>query len=359
MCKDYKQVLRELIETASPSGHEGNIAKRIMAELQRFTSDVRQDALGNVIACIRGSSSSEDMRKPKVLLAAHMDEIGLMVSKIETGGFLRVTQLGGFDPRTLLGQEVVVHGKRQFSGVIGSKPPHLSAQKEREQAILLTDVFIDLGVSEALVRECVAIGDLVTIARQAVPLLGDRMAGKSLDNRSSIVAVLECLQELQRLQVQADVYAVATVQEEVTMVGAFAGTFGIRPDLGIAVDVCHAAMPGVAKDLTAELHGGPAIAFGPNIHGKVFRRLIDTAQKQRIPFQIRTTQGPTPTDARAIQITAEGHATGLVSIPLRYMHTSVEVIDYRDVQLAGVLLASFIASCDKAFVEGLTCYLDS
>lgn len=357
MTKDYRETLRQLMETHSPSGHEGEISTRIIKEFQRFTNDITLDTLGNVIALVKGKHVSEAIEKPKIMLATHMDEIGLLVTNIETGGFLRVTQLGGFDPRTLLGQEVIVHGKRMFLGVIGSKPPHLSTPKERELAIPLDELFVDLGMPETTVREHVQLGDIVTVSRQAVTLLGDRIAGKSLDNRASIVAVLECLQELERLQVHADVFAVATVQEEMTMAGAYTGTFGIEPDIGIAVDVCHAAMPGVAKDLISELQGGPTITMGPNMHSRVFRRLVDTAKLQRIPFQIRTAQGPTPTDARAIQITAEGHATGLVSIPLRYMHTSVEMIDYQDIRSTGILLAHFIASCDRAFVEGLSCYL--
>jgi tetrahedral aminopeptidase len=361
MQTDFKRLLRDLIEYASPSGYEDGIAERIIEELGRYTDDITRDELGNVIARIPANTNKTDASlhtPPRILLAAHMDEIGLIVSKIEDGGFLRFTQLGGFDPRTLIAQEVFVHGKSKLRGVIGSKPPHLTAADERDKAVPMEELFIDLGMPESFVREQVDVGDLVTIARQSIELLNDRIAGKSSDNRASIVSIFECLEELNRLTHEAEVYVVATVQEETTMVGAFTSTYGIRPDIGIAIDVTHASMPGVAKDLTAEFQSGPAVGLGPNIHKKVLQGFLDAAKRNRIPYQIKTYQGPTPTDARAIQITAEGIATGLLSIPLRYMHTSVEVIDYQDIRATGLLLAHFIAACDRSFVEGLSCYLN-
>jgi putative aminopeptidase FrvX len=361
MVTDFRHVLLELMECNAPSGFEEGIAERIELEFKRFAAKVDRDALGNVIAYLPADETTEKTglameERPKIMIAAHMDEVAMLVTKIEPGGFLRVTQLGGLDPRTLLGQEVCVHGKKTFHGVIGSKPPHLTAEGERDKAVPLEELFIDMAQPEDVVRDHIEIGDLVTVVRRPVELLNGRIAGKSLDNRASLVAVLECLQELTRMRRQADVFVVATVQEETTMAGAFTSSFGLKPDIGIAVDVTHAPMPGVAKDLTAEFHGGPAVALGPNIHPQVFRALMETAKQNRIPYQIKTYQGPTPTDARAIQITASGIATGLLSIPLRYMHTSVEMIEYHDIRATGLLLAHFIAGCDRGFVEGLSCY---
>lgn len=351
---DGKTILLELSETPGPSGYEAPIRQKLEPLFQKFTNQVYTDRLGNLIGVIKGQG---DEPRPRIMIATHMDEIGLIVSKIEPGGFLRFTQLGGFDPRTLLGQEVIVHGRETCTGIIGSKPPHLSSAAEREKSIPLTELFIDLAMPEADVHRLIQPGDIVTIARKAMHLQNDYVAGKSMDNRASIVVLLECLQELKNKPLNVDVYAVATVQEEVGTRGAITGTYGINPDLGIAVDVAHGSMPGLAPDQAAKMDGGAIIHQGPNIHREILAKLIELAEANEIPYQFRLMQGPTATDGRAIQITREGVPTGVLSVPLRYMHTSVETLCYRDVQRAGKLLAHFVASVDRPFVEGLSCYL--
>ncbi|WP_018133246.1 M42 family metallopeptidase [Effusibacillus pohliae] len=351
---DYKQALLELMEVPGVTGYESEVAGRIASYFCTYTDEIRTDKLGNLIALIRGEGAEP---RPRIMVAAHMDEIGLIVTKVEPGGFLRFTQLGGLDPRTLLGQEVIVHGRTKCHGIVGSKPPHLTTAEERDTAIPLQDLYIDLGMPEERVREQIQIGDVITIVRSSMELQNGYIAGKALDNRAGIAALLECLQEMNRLWIQADVYVVATVQEELGNRGAAAVANAIRPDLGIAVDVTHAGMPGVAADLGMKMDGGAVIHNGPNIHRDIFARFVKTADQQNIPYQIRLSQAPTATDGNAIQITREGIPTGVLAIPLRYMHTSVETVCYRDVQRVGKLLAHFVASVDRSFVEGLACYL--
>lgn len=353
--KDYKRVLKTFMESTGIPGHEDEISRLVEAEFTEFTSDIQRDALGNLVAVIKGEGTPAT---PRIMIATHMDEIGLIVTRIETGGFLRVTQLGGFDPRTLVGAEVLVHAQGgSYTGIVGSKPPHLTSAEDQKKSIPLEDLFVDIGMTEASVRERVRVGDTVTIYRETMDLQNGYLAGKSLDNRASITALLIGLQELRRYRVQADVLAVATVQEEVGTRGAITSAFGLQPDIGIAIDVSHATMPGVEPDRASKMDQGPVLTFGPNIHKKLFSKLVSVAKENNIPYLTKPSQGATATDARSIQLTQAGIPTALLSLPLRYMHTSVETIQFRDIERTGKLLAAFIASVDREFVEGLRCYL--
>ncbi|MCF8563755.1 M42 family metallopeptidase [Alicyclobacillus tolerans] len=350
---NHKPTLLNILDSHGGPGFEHEVAEKMRQAFREYTDDVRQDALGNLIAVVQGNGEN---RRPKVMLSAHMDEIALVVTKIEDGGFLRVWQAGGFDPRTLVGQEVVVHGKEELRGIVGSKPPHLTTPEERKQAAPLEDLYIDLAMSEQRVNELVRVGDRVTLYRETMDLLNNRISGKALDDRTSLAVLLECLRFLKQMKHVADVYAVATVQEEVGVRGATTAGYGVHPDIAIAVDVTFADMPGQAPDDSFKMGKGPAVAFGPNIHPKVFQGLMEAAQSNHIPYQLELSQGPTGTDARAFQIAREGIASGLVGIAIRYMHTSVETGSYDDIVELGRLLACYIASVDSAYVEGLTCY---
>ncbi len=354
---DGKEFLMRLSEVPGGSGDERNVGKFLIEHTKNLVDSATVDAIGNVVLFRQGTGQ---INGPKVMIAAHMDEITLMVQKIDQGGFLRVVQVGGFDPRTLLGQEVVVHGQTgNYVGVIGAKPPHLSTPEERKKTVPLQDLFVDVAMPETMVQACIQVGDRITIRRTCMPLLNERLAGKAMDNRASVTALMVCLQELQGKHTQADVYAVGTVQEEIGSKGAQTAAFAIMPDVAIAVDVCHGETPGVASDLVQEIGGGPVLSFGPNIHPKIFTRLKEIAKQHGIAVQVEVTQGATWTDADPMQIVQAGIATGLISIALRYMHTSVETLSYDDVHQVGKLLARFIESLDHAFVEGLTCYLNN
>lgn len=332
------------------SGYEKSIASLLKERFAGLADQVSDDTFGNIYALKQGNK-----KRAKIMLAAHMDEIGLMVTKIDPRGFLRFTAIGGVDQRTLLSQEVLVHGRRAVPGVIGSAPPHILRNSSAGEAVKLEDMTIDVGLSPGQIQELIQVGDIVTLQRETYSLLNNLMAGKSLDDRAGVVTTLVCLEELSRLRHSHDVIVVATAQEEVGTRGALTSAYTVNPDLAVAIDVTHAVTPEAKGQVHMELGKGPAVALGPNIHPAIYRRLMETAAEQRLPVQIEPLPGPSGTDAWAIQVTQAGIPTGLLSIPLRYMHTSVETINMQDVLDAGKLLAHFIASLPDD-LEGLLCY---
>lgn len=352
---DVKEFLVSASLAHGVSGFEFmNIASVVKDAMAGFVDEIQTDVLGNVIGIKRGEGSDP---RPAIMLAGHMDEIGLMVTKIEEGGFLRFTQVGGVDPRILPAHEVIVYGKKPLSGVIGVKPPHLTSREEAQKAHKMEDLFIDTGLPEDDVRNLVRVGDIATFKRQVSDLMQDGFSGKSLDDRAGVAVILACLDELSKYKVNADVYAVATTQEEVGLRGALVSSYGIQPDIGIAIDVCHAETPGVPEWRTSSMGKGPALAQGGNIHPKVHAGLEKAAKELGITVQKEIAPAATGTDAWAIQVTRAGVATGLVSIPLRYMHTSVETLSAGDVEQAGKLLARFIASVDACFAKELKTWI--
>ncbi|HZK84174.1 MAG TPA: M42 family metallopeptidase [Desulfosporosinus sp.] len=332
------------------SGYEGSIASLVMERFGALTDEVRCDTFGNVYALKKGHS-----KRSKIMLAAHIDEIGLMVTKISPRGFLSFTSIGGVDQRTLLSQEVLVHGRETIPGIIGALPPHLLQNGDSGQAVKMADMTIDVGLSLSKIKEVIQVGDTITLKRETYPLLNNVIAGKSLDDRAGVVVMMVCLEELSHLQHTHDVIAVATTQEEVGVRGALTSAYTLNPDLAVAIDVTHASTPDTKGEVTIELGKGPAVALGPNIHPAIYRHFSETAHEHRLPFQIEPIPGESGTDAWAIQVTQAGIPTGLISIPLRYMHTSVETIDLQDVLNSGKLLAHFIASLPDD-LEEFICY---
>ena len=349
---DTKEFLKQMVEGTGVSGYETPVAALISKTFAEVADEVRTDVLGNVIAHKKGEGSDPI----RVMVASHMDEIGMMVTKIDERGFLKFTQIGGIDQRTLVSQEVRVHGKKDLLGIIGMKPPHLLTPDERNSAIKMQDMVIDLGLPVEEVKSCVSIGDMVTINRNFIQLAGDFAAAKAMDDRAAVAVMYECMKELAKLRHSADFYAVSTTQEEVGTRGAMVSTYHVEPHIGIAIDVCHGEMPGIPEQDAAPMGKGPNLAFGANIHPKVYERLVDVAKENNISYTIDPVPAGTGTDAWAMQVTRAGIPTGLISIPLRYMHTSVETLSMADVKASGKLLALFIASIDSKFVEGLLCY---
>jgi len=352
---DTRKFLELLCNEDGVSGYESNLNPIIIEAFEKYTDNIVIDRLGNIIAHKKGKVS-DSKNKVKIMIAAHMDEIGLMVKDIEENGFLRFTNIGGVDPRTILGQEVIVHGREDLFGVIGSKPPHLQDPKEQDKAIAMEDMTIDIGLSKEDVDKLVNIGDTITIKRELRDLIGGRVTAKALDDRAGIAATLECMKELDKINHDADIYFVTSIQEEVSMAGALVSAFKVNPDIGIAVDVGFGSTPELAKSETIELGKGPGITIGGNIHPNLRKKLVGVANEYNIPNQIEVNAGPTGTDARAIQITREGIPSLVLSIPLKYMHTSVEVVDMKDIKNTGKLLAFFIASITSENLEGLLCY---
>ena len=348
-----KEFLKVLSDGTSVSAYEYKMEDTIRYAFHKYIDENKIDDLGNIIGLKKGKNNSSNL---KIMLAAHMDEIGLMVKYIEDNGFIRFTNIGGIDPRTILGQEVIVHGSEDLFGVIVSKPPHLQEASEINQAIKMEDMVIDLGYSKEQLEGIINIGDPIIIKRELKSLQGDRVVGKALDNKAGIAAMYECAKMLKSIEHEADVYYVSTVQEEVGTRGAFTSAYGINPNIGIAIDVGFGSTPELSKYDTLDMSGGPGITIGGNIHPGLREHLVNMAKEYNIPFQYEITPGPTGTDGRAMQITREGIPTLCLSIPLRYMHTSVEVADMIDIKNTGKLLAFFISSISNENLEGLLCY---
>jgi len=336
------EVLKKLSEAPGVAGNESGVSQIVAEEFKKYVDELRTDALGNVIGLKKGTGPSPR----RIMLAAHMDEIGLMVSEIEKG-FIRFTTVGGIDDRILLGQEVIVHGLKPLPGIIASKPPHLLSPEERKKVTPKDQLFVDVGLPEEEVKALVRVGDFISFAAKCVRLQGDMASGKAFDDRASVAALVCCLEHLSQMKHRWDVYAVATSQEEMGLRGAVVSAYGIAPDLAIAIDVGFGDSPGLSDAETIKVGKGPAIAIGPNFHPALGEALVKIAQELEIPYQTEAIPGPSGTDAWAIQVSREGVPTALLSIPLRYMHTPVETLSLKDIERTGLLLAHFISRLEK------------
>jgi tetrahedral aminopeptidase len=347
---DLKEHLRTLVNAHAPSGHEAPVRALVREAWQGMVQDFEQDKLGSLIGIKRATTPQEKPRK--IMLAAHMDEIGLMVREV-VDGFIYVQKIAGLDNRVMLSQSVIVHGKQALRGVVAAAPPHLLSEEDRKKYPTHEALVIDVGLPAEEVAKLVRIGNLVTPDTPMIELNGKLVAGKAMDDRACVAAVTFCLNELQSMHHSWDVYATATVQEETGLYGAGTSAYHIQPDIAIALDVTFAEQNGIAADDASELGGGPVLCIGANIHPKLFDKLSEVAKEYEIKYQIETATGATGTDAWAIQVAREGIPTALISIPLRNMHSPVETVDLRDIERAGRLLAQFIASLDADFMSAI------
>lgn len=335
------QILRDLIDAPSPSGFEQPAQAVYRKAVEPYVDSVQTDVLGNTYAIVNPSGN------PKVMLAAHCDEIGFLVNYINSDGYIYFGAIGGHDANITVGQRVYVHTvDGPLLGAIGKKPIHLLDDDERGKKTVLHDLFIDIGVrGKAKVAEKVAIGDPITYAPGLDSLDADLMVSHAFDDKISVLAVAEALRLLQGRTLSAAVYGVSTVQEEIGLRGAQTSSYGIGAQVGIAIDVTFATdYPGMNRTRAGDvsLGKGPVIARGANINPQVYKILCEVAKDQAIPHQIASHGRGTGTDANAMQLNQGGMATGLVSIPLRYMHTPCEVISTTDVENVAKLLAGFI-----------------
>lgn len=355
---DVFKKLKSLSETAGPSGMETPIADVVTDLWRPYVDDVRVDRIGNLVAVKRGRGENGDAERRRLLIAAHMDEIALMVKQItqhpkgeEGYGFLRVSPVGGVDARHLYGQRVVVHGQEELPGIIGAQPISRLPSERRGKAYDYSELVVDVGRPIGKVKELVSVGDFVSFRQPLRRLLNKRAAGKAMDNRASIVAVAVALETLSDRLHSWDVIAVATAQEETRLLGAFTSAYAQRPDAAIALDVTFGKGPGAKDGETYELDEGPALGLGPNVHPGVFKRLQAAADALEMDVHIDPHSRASGTDAFGLQIAREGIPTGLLSIPLRYMHTMVETVATADVERAGRLLGEFVARLNDTFLE--------
>ena len=346
-------VLTRLSAAAGVAGFEDQAVEIAAAYFQRYDCAVKRDRFGNLLAF----KESTAKRGPKVSLAlvAHIDEIGAMVTKIEEGGFLRFTAIGGLDARTLPGQAVLVHGRKALKGVIGAKPPHLLTDQERKKAVPIDQLFIDVGLDYNALRKAVSVGDIISFDQNPL-LFSNRkyVSGKALDNRAGVAALIFCASELTELKHEANIFFVASLQEEVGLRGATTAAFGLNPDLAVAVDVTHGDGPGLENNFIYKLGAGPALAKGPNFDPDIFNNLELLATDNYLPYQVEPIPGHSGTDAWAFQVSREGIPTGLLSIPLRYMHSTVELISMDDLVVCGKLLSLFARSVNIQMTRQMT-----
>lgn len=349
-------LLRELSAAAGVAGDEEGAVSIAARYLQQYVDRVERDRFGNLIAFKRGERSGT-AKQLSLALFAHIDEIGAVVTKIEAEGFLRFTAVGGLNPRLLLGQAVVVHGRSSLKGVIGALAPHLLTEKERKKDLKTEHLYIDLGLTEAQARERLRVGDFISLEQTPLKLVGGaHLTGKALDNRAGVAAMIFCAAELADVKHQADLYFIATLQEEVGLRGAVTAAYNMAPDLAVALDVTYGQSPGSSGPDLFELGKGVAVAIGPNIHPLLSRKLEETAREQRILYQLEPIPESSSTDAWATQVSREGIPSALLSIPLRYMHSAVELVNLPDITSAGRLLSYFARGLDCSFVEGLSCF---
>jgi putative aminopeptidase FrvX len=337
-------LLDKLLRCAAPSGHEGPAAD-VWREEASFAA-LSTDGLGSSIARIGEG-------EPLLAVVGHIDEIGLVVTHIDEKGFLWFSPIGGWDPQILVGQRVAVRGRDGIvPGVVGRKPIHLLEPDQRKKVVELKGLHIDVGAADRdEAAELVRIGDPVTIAAEPAGLAGDRLVSRAMDNRLGAYVALEALRRChERGSLSGSLAAVAAVQEEIGLYGARTSAFELRPDLAVAVDVTHATdAPGVDEKRLGShpLGSGPAIGRGSTLSPKVFELLVETAEEAGIEHTIGASGRSTSTDADAIQISRSGIPTGLVSIPLRYMHSPVELVDLGDVEATVELIAAFAARLER------------
>mgnify|MGYP001947169547 CR=1 FL=1 len=347
------RMLKELTDAPGVPGFEREARLVMERYLEPLADEVSRDRLGSVIGRKRGTAD-----EPRIMLAGHLDEVGFMVSLITDQGFIRFQPLGGWWDQVLLAQRVVIKThKGDVVGVIGSKPPHVLSAEERKKVVEKKDMFIDIGASskEEAMEMGVRLGDPIIPVSDFTVMNNEKyLMAKAWDNRVGCALAIEVLKRLQGQDHPNTVYGVGTVQEEVGLRGAMVSAYGIVPDAAIAVDVGFGAAPGLPEDDVIKMGRGPAIALGANVHPQLHELLVETARLHGIPHQIEPMPAGSGTDAWAVQVVRSGVPTAVVSIPLRYMHSSVEVVDIEDVRNTARLLAHAAAALREEDVKGWT-----
>lgn len=323
-------ILQDLLQTPSPSGRESFIIKKIEDYLKDFVDEISYDAYGNLIARKRGRTDN------KLMLSAHADEVGMMVTYIDNNGFLAFQEIGGIDTNLLPGQRVEIYTENGVvPGVIGKKPIHLQDRDAKAKDYDAEDLWIDIAAKDKDDAEnMVEVGDYITYQTQPILLHGETWVSKALDDKVGLLALIETAKALKDKKPVMDVYFVVSVQEELGARGVRTATSTIEPDYGIAIDVTHATdYPTCSPQKSGEIKvgGGVVIAKGPNIESTLGRKLLELAKQNKISYQIEPIARPTGTDANFIQISGKGVKTALLSIPCRYMHSPNEIVSLLDV----------------------------
>ncbi len=332
----YLDGILERLCRANGVGYSGGVKNVLLNEIESFTDEAKIFPDGSVYGLIKG------MKKINVMLACHIDEIGFIVSDIEDNGFIRFKPVGGCDDRILPGQEIIILGRKEIRGYVGAKPPHLMKKDEAEKVMTTDKLYIDTGMKSELLKKFVNVGDFICFVGHYDKLQGDLRSAKALDNRSSIACAILVLRELSKLGSPVNLHFVATNQEEFSGLGARIHSYRLNPDYGVVIDVTHGEYPGLSEGEYFNLNKGPVIARGATIPQKVYKLLTECAQSREIPYQIEPVPIYTGTDAEAIAFNKEGIPTGVIGIPLRYMHTPVEVVCLKDIERTAHLVIEFL-----------------
>ncbi len=336
--KILTELLTSLCSAPGISGDESDAARRAAEALKQYCPDVHCSH-GNII----GTCGSTDPAAPHVLLDAHIDQIGMIVTGITEDGFVTVGNIGGIDRRLLPAQRVHLHGKELLNGVVCAMPPHLTSGEEK--VLKFEEIRIDTGYDAAALRSLLAPGDSVTFAGVCTPLLGERFSSPALDDRCGAAAILYALDKLREEPLPCRVTVLFSTQEEVGERGARIGCYAVNPDIALAVDVSFARNLGDSEAKTGKMDAGPMIGFSPSLSKSVTRGLCEAADAEGIPWQYEVMAGTTGTNADQFSVCREGVKACTVSIPLRYMHTPAEIISLNDVRLTGDLLAAYLRRC--------------
>ncbi len=346
------ELLKTLTATPGPSGMESDIATMVAEIWRPYVDEIEFDRLGNVLATKYGSGEAP---RPRLLISAHMDEIALLVTDVieHNGyGFLRVTNVGGIDRRQLLAQRVMVHGKRNVPGVVGCLPYPMLDESKHGKARDFDDIVIDVGLSAENTRALISIGDFITMHQPVHKLLNNNVATKAVDNRASIAALTIALKHLQNHTHHWDLLFTATVQEEVGLKGGMTVGFGRNADLALALDVSFATQTGIS-DNAFDLGSGPILDIGVNVHPAMLKGLKDSAESIEMTVNLLPHTRASGTEIATIQLTQAGVPTGLMSIPIRNMHTTVEIVNTKDIKRAGRLVAQFASTLDGDFLANI------
>ncbi len=341
--------LEKLSNANGVAGREAEVRNLMIKLLKPLVDEICVDKMENVIAVRKGKKTA-----PKIMLAAHMDEVGLMVKTISKDGFLKFAKMGGIDDRILLAQKVIVYTEKDaLPGIVGSKPPHIQKEEERKKIVTYDELFVDMGAEsrEDAAKMGIKIGDIIGFDVKYTRVGKDTVIGKAFDDRAGCAAMIETLKLLEKTD--CTVYAVGTVQEEVGLRGAATAAFGVDPDVGIALDVTVAGdVPGVREfDTTVKMGKGPTLTVSDSgliTHPKVLRLLLDAAEENKIAYQLETgLMGST--DAARISLTRQGVPSGTISIPARYIHSPVGMVSLKDVENSVKLAVAAIQNIAKHF----------
>lgn len=339
---ELQKTLEQLCSLPGPSGFEKEAARGAMELLRPLVDEVSINRLGSVVGVRRCGRPGA----PKLLLDAHVDEIGIIITG-EEDGFLRFCTLGGVDPRMLCDREVTLLTQPPMFGIVSCLPPHVQTVEDMDQSTKVSDLYLDVGLSSAQVKDLIPVGTPGVFRGGCAPLGEDQCCGKALDDRACMASILRALELLLGKELLVDLYILFSTQEETSSAGAITGVNAIRPDICVAVDVTHGETPDSPKEKALKIGGGPAIGVGPNMTRRLTQRLVDLATEKQIDYQLEVMAGHTGTNAWPMQICAEGVATAVVSLPLKYMHTPIEVISCTDLESTARLLAAFVEDAGK------------